>query len=29
VVARRLHVHEIDDLVSPVLERARSVLSRS
>ena len=28
VVARRLHVHEIDDLVGPVLERARRVLPK-
>ena len=28
VVARRLHVHEIDDLVGPVLERARRALPK-
>jgi len=28
VVARRLHVHEIDDLVGPVLERARRTLPK-
>jgi len=27
-VARRLHVHEIDDLVEPVLERARRALPK-
>jgi len=28
IVARRLHVHEIDDLVKPVLERARRALPK-